>query len=127
MVKPGVTLAQVHETARKAIEEAGYGKYFIHGTSHTLNGGNSANPLHLGTWRAEPPPDRYEADDVPVEPGTMFTIEPGIYIPEKNLGVRIEDSVLVTADGCEILTAAAPKEIAEIESLMKENPVHFTK
>jgi Xaa-Pro aminopeptidase len=127
VVKPGVTLARIHETARKVIVDAGYGKYFIHGTSHTLNGGNSANPLHLGTWRAEQPPDRYAADDVPVEPGTMFTIEPGIYIPEKNLGIRIEDSVLVTTDGCEILTAAAPKEIAEIESLMKENPVRLKK
>jgi len=120
MVKPGVTLAQVHETARKVIADAGYGKYFFHGTCHTLNDGICANPLHLGTWRTEPPPDRYAADDVPVEPGTMFTIEPGIYIPEKNLGIRIEDSVLVTADGCEILTAAAPKEIAEIENLMKK-------
>jgi Xaa-Pro aminopeptidase len=127
MVRPGVTLAQVHETARKVITEAGYGKYFIHGTSHTLNGGNSSNPLHLGTWRPDQPPDRYAADDVPVVPGTMFTIEPGIYIPEKNLGIRIEDSVLVTADGCEILTAAAPKEIAEIEKLMKENPVYLKK
>jgi Xaa-Pro aminopeptidase len=44
---------------------------------------------------------------------------------EKSLGIRIEDSVLVTADGCEILTAAAPKEIAEIESLMKEKPAHL--
>jgi Xaa-Pro aminopeptidase len=127
MVKPGVTLAQVHETARKVIVDAGYGKYFIHGTSHTLNGGNSANPLHLGTLKTEPPPDRYAADDVPVKPGTMFTIEPGIYIPEKNLGIRIEDSVLVTADGCEILTAAAPKEISEIENLMKEDPAYLKK
>ena len=127
IVKPGVTLAQVHETARRVIADAGYGKYFIHGTSHTLNGGTSANPLHLGTWRTEPPPDRYAADDVPVEAGTMFTIEPGIYIPEKSLGIRIEDSVLVTADGCEVLTASAPKEIVDIEKLMKENPVYLKK
>jgi len=127
MVRPGVTLAKVHETARQVIADAGYGKYFIHGTSHTLNGGIPSNPLHLGTWRPDQPPDRYAAYDVPVEPGTMFTIEPGIYIPEKNLGIRIEDSVLVTAEGCEILTAAAPKEITEIESLMKENPVYLTK
>jgi len=127
MVRPGVTLAQVHETARRVIVDAGYGKYFIHGTSHTLNGGDVANPLHLGTGRPEQPPDRYAAYDVPVKPGTMFTIEPGIYIPEKSLGIRIEDSVLVTADGCEILTAAAPKEITEIESLMKENPVYLKK
>jgi Xaa-Pro aminopeptidase len=57
----------------------------------------------------------------------MFTIEPGVYIPEKSLGVRIEDSVLVTADGCEILTSAAPKEIPEIEKLMEERPVHLLK
>jgi Xaa-Pro aminopeptidase len=127
VVRPGVTLAQVHEAARQVIADAGYGKYFIHGTSHTLNGGIPSNPLHLGTWRPDQPPDRYAAYDVPVVAGTMFTIEPGIYIPEKNLGIRIEDSVLVTADGCEILTAAAPKEIAEIESLMKEKPVYLTK
>lgn len=127
MVKPGVTLAQVHAAARRVIEDSGYGKYFIHGTSHTLNGGISANPLSLGTWRPEKPPDRYEADDIPVEPGSMFTIEPGIYIPEKKIGIRIEDSILVTADGCEILTAAAPKEIADIEKLMKETTVYIKK
>ena len=57
----------------------------------------------------------------------MFTIEPGIYIPEKNLGVRIEDDILVTADGYEILTADAPKEIEEVEALMKEEPVYLKK
>jgi Xaa-Pro aminopeptidase len=48
----------------------------------------------------------------------MFTIEPGIYIPEKNLGVRIEDSILVTDNGFEVLTRSAPKEIGDIESLV---------
>ncbi len=127
MVRPGVTLAQVHAAARRVIEDAGYGKYFIHGTSHTLNGGISADPLSQGTWRPEKPPDRYEADDIPVEPGSMFTIEPGIYIPEKKMGIRIEDSILVTADGCEVLTAAAPKEIADIEKLMNETPIYIRK
>ncbi len=127
MVKPGVTLAQVHAVARRVIEDAGYGKYFIHGTSHTLNGGISTDPLSQGTLRPEKPLDRYEADNVPVEPGSMFTVEPGIYIPEKKIGIRIEDSILVTADGCEVLTAAAPKEIADIEKLMKETPVYIRK
>jgi Xaa-Pro aminopeptidase len=127
IVKPGVTLAQVHQTARKIIEAAGYGKYFIHGTSHSLNGGNEFNVLNLGTLRSREPFDRYLANDVPLEPGSMFTIEPGIYIPEKKLGVRIEDSVLVTGDGYEILTAAAPKEIAEVEELMKQKPLYLKK
>jgi Xaa-Pro aminopeptidase len=127
VVKPGVTLAQVHQTARKVIEDAGYGKYFIHGTSHTLNGGDPFDIMNVGTLRTKEPIGRYVADTVPLEPGCMITVEPGIYIPEKNLGVRIEDSVLVTADGSEVLTAAAPKEIEEIENLMKEKPVYLKK
>jgi Xaa-Pro aminopeptidase len=87
----------------------------------------SADQPSQGTWRPEKPPERYEADDVPVEPGSMFTVEPGIYIPEKKIGIRIKDSILVTADGCEVLTAAALKEIADIENLMKETPIYIKK
>ncbi|HEX7175601.1 MAG TPA: M24 family metallopeptidase, partial [Pyrinomonadaceae bacterium] len=73
---------------------------------------------------------RYHTDDRearPVEPGIVMTVEPGIYIgtdaegvPDeyRGIGVRIEDDVLVTANGHEVLTAAAPKQIEEIESLM---------
>ena len=50
--------------------------------------------------------------------GMVFAIEPGLYYPEKNFGVRIEDTVLITATGCEVLTRGVPKEIAEIEALM---------
>ena len=59
--------------------------------------------------------------DVPLKEGMVFTIEPALYFPEKNFGVRIEDTILITKDGCEVLTKDAPKEIAEIETLMKEN------
>ena len=52
-------------------------------------------------------------------------IEPGIYIPEKKLGVRIEDDILVTETGYEVLTSNAPKEIEEIEALMRENSRRF--
>ena len=65
--------------------------------------------------------------DMPLKPGSMFTIEPGIYIPEKSLGVRIEDDILVTADGHEVLTAYAPKEVADIERLMQEETVIIKK
>jgi len=127
IIKPGVTIAEVHRTARKVIDDAGYGKYFIHGTSHTLNGGEPFDIMNIGTLRAKHMADQYVAFTVPLEPGCMITVEPGIYIPEKNLGIRIEDSVLVTTDGCEILTGAAPKEIGQIENLMKEKPVYLKK
>ena len=64
------------------------------------------------------------------EPGMVLTIEPGIYIPARlrrvparyrNIGVRIEDDVLVTRDGCEVLTRGAPKDPVEIEKLMSSN------
>lgn len=50
--------------------------------------------------------------------GMVFAIEPALYFPEKNLGIRIEDTVLITANGCEVLTKNVPKEIAEIEALL---------
>ena len=55
----------------------------------------------------------------PLSQGMVLTVEPGLYLPERSLGVRIEDTILVTAGGSEVLTAAAPKEIAEIEALLK--------
>jgi len=126
MVKPGVTLSQVHQAALKVIADAGYGKYFIHGTCHTLNGGGATNPLSAGISLPKGQ-DRYLTNDMPLKAGSMFTIEPGIYIPEKSLGVRIEDDILVTANGHEVLTAAAPKEVADIEKLMKEETVIIKK
>lgn len=55
---------------------------------------------------------------VPLKEGMVFAIEPGLYYPEKNFGIRIEDTVLITKDGCEILTKDVPKEIEEIEALV---------
>ena len=54
----------------------------------------------------------------PLREGMVFAIEPGLYYPEKNLGVRIEDTVLITADGCEVLTTGVPKEIDDVEKLL---------
>lgn len=80
------------------------GRYFIHGVSH-----------HLGL-DVHDPGDRSR----PLEPGMVITVEPGIYIPDENLGVRIEDDVLVTADGAKILTARLPRDPDEIEEIMAE-------
>ncbi len=54
----------------------------------------------------------------PLEPGMVITVEPGLYIPEENLGVRIEDDVLVTKDGYNILTARLPRAPDEVEKAM---------
>ncbi|NJL47860.1 MAG: M24 family metallopeptidase [Leptolyngbyaceae cyanobacterium SM2_5_2] len=50
-----------------------------------------------------------------LQPGMVITIEPGVYLPQEGIGIRIEDNVLVTQDGCEVLSAALPKEIQDIE------------
>jgi Xaa-Pro aminopeptidase len=55
---------------------------------------------------------------VELKPGMVITIEPGIYIPLENLGVRIEDTVLVTENGCKILSGGLPREVEEIERLV---------
>jgi len=78
------------------------GKYFVHGLGHYV-GLDVHDPGDFAT---------------PLKPGTVITIEPGIYIPEENIGIRIEDIVLVTADGCKVLSAALPREIADIEKLV---------
>ena len=78
------------------------GKYYVHGLGH-----------HVGLEVHDP-----GSFDAPLEAGMVITIEPGIYIPEENLGVRIEDTVLVTASGVEVLSSTLPKEADEIERLI---------
>ena len=79
-------------------------KYYPHGVSH-----------HLGL-DVHDPGDRSR----PLEPGMVITVEPGLYIPEEKIGVRIEDDVLVTKDGYKLLTARLPRTADEIEKLMAE-------
>jgi Xaa-Pro aminopeptidase len=55
---------------------------------------------------------------LPLQEGMVFAIEPALYYPEKNIGIRIEDTVLITKDGCEVLTKGVPKEIDEVENLV---------
>ena len=96
-VKPGIVLKELDGIARSYIETKGYGRYFGHGLGHGV-----------GLDIHEKPTVSFRGDGV-VEEGMVLTIEPGIYIPDWG-GVRIEDTVLVTADGCRVLTKV-PKEM----------------
>ena len=96
-VKGGVTGAEVHEAGRKVIADAGYGAYFGHGFGHSLGIEIHEDPRFSPMW----------TQTVPT--GATLSAEPGIYLPGK-FGVRIEDVVMLTEDGCIDITNS-PKEM----------------
>ena len=134
MTRPGVSIDELHQRSveiltegmvrlgllkgepAKLIEEEKYKQFYMHRLGHFL--GMDVHDV-----------GRYNVSDESrrVEPGMVMTIEPGLYIspetkdiPEKYLGigVRIEDDVLITADGHHVLSSKAPKHVEEIEELM---------
>jgi len=111
-----VDLGLCKGTVDSAIESGDYRRFFMHRTGHWLglDVHDAGDYKRNGKW-------------VELNPGMVLTVEPGCYVrpgegvPEKfwNIGVRIEDDALVTGNGCEIITTAAPKKIEDIESLMR--------
>ncbi len=102
--KPGMTLRDLDRVARQYITKRGYGPYFKHGLGHWI-GMNVHDVGHPGA---------------PIEPGCLFTIEPGIYISEENLGIRIEDDYLMTHEGAVKLSSSTPSDPDAIESMMTD-------
>lgn len=98
--KPGSTLSQVGAAAQRVISERGLGRMW-HGTSHWL--GMATHDV--GAMR------------VKFEPGMVFTVEPGVYLPDEGIGIRIEDVVMITEDGYELLSSSIPRKIEDIEAL----------
>jgi Xaa-Pro aminopeptidase len=129
--RPGADIDALHEGAVRAltegmvqlgllrgavpdlIKEGAFRRYYMHRTSHWLG----LDVHDVGSYRAEQAPR-------PLQPGMVFTIEPGLYVdPEdeqapaglRGLGIRIEDDILVTEQGCENLTASIPRTVADVE------------
>ncbi len=102
LCRPGELIADIHAKAYQVIGDSGFGEYFIHGTSH-----------HLGL-------ETHDAGDIhrPLIEGAVITVEPGIYIPDESIGVRIEDDVLITPDGPRVLSDSIPTSVEEIERRM---------
>ncbi len=92
--RPGITGRQLDAVARRTISRAGYGKFFGHALGHGV--GLEIHELPVASKRSK----------TVLKPGMLVTIEPGVYM-EGELGVRIEDLVLITKDGCEVLSSSA--------------------
>jgi len=109
-----IELGLLEGPASARIEDQGYKKFFMHGVSHWLGLDVHDAGAYIRGGKARP-----------LEPGMVITVEPGLYIPAdapgvperlRGIGVRIEDDVAITADGNEVLTAACPKQIADVEA-----------
>ncbi len=104
---PKETNKSLHHLAVAFLEKAGYAQYFVHGIGHFIG------------------LDVHDVGDttIPLEPGNAFTIEPGIYIPEEDLGIRIEDDFIIVEEGCSCLSDNLPRQADEIEKMMVSGDV----
>jgi Xaa-Pro dipeptidase len=98
--RPGIPAGDIDRAARKVIEDAGYGPYFTHRVGHGIG------------MEGHEAPYMFAENTLILQPGMAFTVEPGIYLPNRN-GVRIEDNVVITAGGAETLSSF-PRELTVI-------------
>jgi Xaa-Pro aminopeptidase len=103
-IRPGVTWDELSDVASKVLADAGYYDYFIHGLGH---------PVGLEVHDSNLP-------DLPLAEGMVITMEPGVYMPGRKIGVRIEDMILVTKNGYKNLSEKLPRDADAIEKLMAE-------
>ena len=111
-IRPGMDIPRLNQIARSYLRahsdtlcgNVTCDKYFVHGLSHWL-GMDVHDVGIIGT---------------PFVPGMVLTVEPGIYLPQEGLGIRIEDDILVTPEGHEVLSAAAPRRAEEVEALLRK-------
>lgn len=106
-MRPGSNARNAHEAVYRVVESHGLGKYNFGNCGHPV-GLNIHDATSMGTW------DR----DYPFEPGAVLVIEPFLVMPEEGIGIRIEDGVLITANGHELLKGPV-KEIADVEALCR--------
>ena len=105
VLRPGATLRDAHEVATESLKQSGdLHEYFLHSVGHGL-----------GMRVHDAPSARTE-----LRPGMIVTIEPGVYIAEEALGVRIEDDYLITEDGAELLSDDLPADPAELEAFLAQ-------
>jgi Xaa-Pro aminopeptidase len=105
-IKPGKDCTEIDAVARSVISDAGFGKYFNHGLGHSF-----------GLEIHESP--RFASGDHSIlKPGMVMTVEPGIYLKDWG-GVRIEDDILVTKTGCEVLSRRVPKSFEEMSCVIQ--------
>ena len=112
-VRPGVTVGRLNQISRSYMKEhsgdlcepGDCTQYFVHGLSHWLG----MDVHDVGDYRT------------PLATGMVLTIEPGLYLPAERIGIRIEDDVLVTENGSEVLSRMAPRDVEGIEALMSSS------
>lgn len=99
-IRPGVSMSDLQKVAEDSLRRAGYLANFIHGFGHWVG----LDVHDAGLY------------DKPIPVNAIFTVEPGVYLPDKGFGVRIEDEVMMTSSGYKLLTEALPRKLEDVEA-----------